>query len=257
MPKRGSKDGSSPQHDDRLTHRELSTALPTPDAKNDAVIAFSKQHNLHQKLAVLQKASLLLQDGPTPNEIPSATAEEVEALEKEQSKKWLQPWPVYLVVLATASGAVGQGWAQTSMNGANLYLPTAFGLQKGHLRDDLILGLVNSAIYLSNGLLGAWLVAPLNARLGRRGAVLVAATVSFLGNAAGGIAQSWIQLLVFRLVLGCALGIISTTLNILLAESVPASIRGGLAVSWQLFCAFGIFIGFVTNAAAYNVRLTH
>ncbi|KPI40565.1 Inositol transporter 1 [Cyphellophora attinorum] len=123
---------------------------------------------------------------------------------------------------------------------------------EGRRKNNLILGLINSGIYLSNGLLGAWLVAPLNKHLGRRGAVFWATVVSLLTNLGGPMTQNWQQLLFFRLVLGCALGVVSSTLNVFAAECAPAVIRGGLAVSWQAFCAFGIFVGFVANVVEYD-----
>lgn len=39
----------------------------------------------------------------------------------------------------------------------------------------------------------------------------------------------------------------------LAAESAPAYIRGGLAVCWQMFVAFGILLGFVANLALWYV----
>lgn len=135
------------------------------------------------------------------------------------------------------------------MNGANLYFPEAFGINGKTSRNALILGVINCGIYLSNGLLGSWLVAPLNNRLGRRGAVFVAAFISAVSNIGGALTQNWQQLLFFRLLLGCGLAIISSTLNVYAAECAPAIIRGGLAVSWQMACAFGIFVGFVFNVA--------
>lgn len=159
---------------------------------------------------------------------------------------------MYLTILATALGAIGQGMAQTSMNGANLYFPSAFGLTPPSPRSNLIIGLINSAIYLSNGLCGAWLVAPLNDALGRRGAVGLAAIVSLVSNLAAAMAPSWEVLLVMRLVLGCALGVVSSTLNVFAAESVPSQIRGALGVSWQMFCAGGIMLGFIANVVVFD-----
>lgn len=37
------------------------------------------------------------------------------------------------------------------------------------------------------------------------------------------------------------------------AENCPAAIRGGLVMSWQMWTAFGIFLGFCANLAVYNV----
>lgn len=219
---------------------------------SDEVAEFAQIYNLSHKLDHLRKAALLIQGNTSIHELPAITGDEIEALQAETESKWRQPLRLYLTITVTALGAMGQGWAQTSMNGANLYFPKAFGIDTDTPRNNLILGIINSGIYISNGLLGAWLVSPLNRKLGRRGAVFLAAAVSCLSNIGGALTQNWQQLLFFRLVLGCALGIISSTLNVYAAECVPAAIRGGLAVSWQMFCAFGIFIGFVANMAVYD-----
>ena len=218
---------------------------------------FVNAYNLTHKTAVFEKAAQLLATDQTNQEFQDISKDELTALDRERSHKWHQPLSMYLTILATALGSMGQGWAQTSMNGANLYFPQAFGIGSNSQKDDLIVGMINSGIYLSNGLLGAWLVAPLNDKIGRRGAIFSAALVSCLTNIGSGLAQNWVQLLISRLVLGCALGVISSTLNIFAAECAPASIRGALAVSWQMFCAFGIFIGFIMNVAVYDVSLQH
>ena len=44
---------------------------------------------------------------------------------------------------------------------------------------------------------------------------------------------------------------VHSTVSVFAAESAPAYIRGGLAVSWQMFVAFGILVGFLANAALY------
>lgn len=53
-----------------------------------------------------------------------------------------------------ALGAATQGWDQTGSNGANLSFPQEFGIhaeygQAGGERDEWIVGLINSAPYLS------------------------------------------------------------------------------------------------------------
>lgn len=174
--------------------------------------------------------------------------DEVQASHDGAARKWSQPVQMYLIIVVTAFGAMGQGWSQTGINGANLYWPELFSLGADTSRNNLIVGIVNAAMYLSNGLIGAWLVAPLNTALGRRGATFVAALVSAMASILCGLTQDWVQLLLCRLLLGIGLAIISSTLNVYAAESAPAAIRGGLAVSWQMFCAFGIFTGFVANA---------
>lgn len=238
------------------SHREIIddelTADTLADPDTDQVAAFTKTYNLQHKTAIFVKAAQLIQGDLDARKIPGIEPAELLALQNEIERKWRQPFQMYLTVICTALGAMGQGWAQTSMNGANLYFPKAFGIDADTPRNNFILGLINSAIYLSNGLLGAWLVAPLNKRFGRRGAVFWATAVSLLMNIGCALVQNWQQLLFFRLALGCGLGVISSTLNVFAAESAPAVIRGGLAASWQMACAFGIFIGFVANVAVYD-----
>ena len=72
-------------------------------------------------------------------------------------------------------------------------------------------------------------------------------------NVASAFSWNWQSLLLFRVLLGAGLGLNAATIVVYAAEVAPAYIRGGLAVSWQMFTAFGIFIGFVVNIAVYNV----
>lgn len=41
----------------------------------------------------------------------------------------------------------------------------------------------------------------------------------------------------------------AATSPVFAAENTPANIRGGLVMSWQLWTAFGIFLGFCANLA--------
>jgi MFS family permease len=48
------------------------------------------------------------------------------------------------------------------------------------------------------------------------------------------------------------MGIKSSTTSIFAAECAPAAIRGALTMTWQLWVAFGIFLGFSANIAVVN-----
>lgn len=63
------------------------------------------------------------------------------------------------------------------------------------------------------------------------------------------------MLLILRLILGTGMSINSSTVSVFAAESAPAYIRGGLAVSWQMMTAFGIFLGFAANVSVFDVSL--
>lgn len=106
--------------------------------------------------------------------------------------------------------------------------------------------------YIGAALIGCWLTDPLNTRmflsstfaigisrncqvLGRRGTIFVCGifcTLTVIGSAC---AQTWPQLLTTRLLLGIGMGAKASTVPIFAAENTPASIRGGLVMSWQLW----------------------
>lgn len=138
------------------------------------------------------------------------------------------------------------------MNGANLYFPKQFNIGTDSSHDTLIVGLINSGMYISIGVLGAWISDPINIRIGRRGAIVVGSVVCLISNIASALSQNWPSLLAFRFALGIGLGLNNATASVYAAECAPAYIRGGLAVSWQMFTAFGVFLGFVANVVVYD-----
>lgn len=220
------------------------------DGVLDEIEDLALRYNLSSDLDILQRAAgLLTADEDT---LPGITPEELSALPRESTSKWHQPWTLYFTILVCSLGAIEQGWAQTGMNGANLYLPNAMGIDSSSTHDAFVLGLLNCGLYFANACWGSWLSEPVNRRLGRRGAVAVANAFCLAGNLGSGISGRWPVLLLFRLVLGTGLGLNASTVSILAAESAPPYIRGGLATSWQMFTAFGILLGFLANVAFYD-----
>lgn len=49
------------------------------------------------------------------------------------------------------------------------------------------------------------------------------------------------------------MGVKITTIPIMTSETVPAVIRGGLVMSFQLWVAFGIFVGFCSNLIFFRI----
>ena len=238
-------------HDFTTTEHQEDAALPKVAAFDNAQ-RFADLYGLTQHIDLLRKVAVIAQ-GDTPVEDIGLSTAELQALQDEKARKWHQPKMLYFTVLVCSIGAIEQGWAQTGMNGANLYFPKAFGIGSDSKHDNFVVGLINSGIYLSAGLLGAWISDPVNNRLGRRGTVFVGSFLCLGANLGSSVSETWPQLLVSRLVLGIGLGLNASTVSVFAAECAPADIRGGLAVSWQMWTAFGVFIGFVTNAAVYQV----
>lgn len=94
---------------------------------------------------------------------------------------------------------------------------------------------------------------PLNNFFGRRGTIFFSAIFCLFSVIGSGFSQNWQQLFVTRLLLGIGMGSKASTVPIYAAENCPAAIRGGLVMSWQMWTAFGIFLGFCANLAVYNV----
>jgi len=65
--------------------------------------------------------------------------------------------------------------------------------------------------------------------------------------------QTWGQLVACRILLGIGMGLKEVTVPVYSAESAPTNIRGGLVMSWQVWTAFGIFIGTCANLVFVNV----
>lgn len=219
------------------------------DASSEDVEDFVITQGLADQQALFQKAARTLCRNVDDQHLDGLTPQEADALRRESTHKWQQPWTLYLTIFVCSLGAIEQGWAQTGMNGANLYLPAAFGLDSNSTHDSFVLGLINCGLYLAQGLLGCWLSEPLNKRMGRRGTIFVGASLCLIGNLGASISWSWPILVLFRLILGTGLGVNSSIVSVFAAESAPAYIRGGLGVSWQMFTAFGVFLGFLANAA--------
>lgn len=57
--------------------------------------------------------------------------------------------------------------------------------------------------------------------------------------------------------MGLGMGLKAATVSIFASECAPAAIRGALVMSWQMWTAFGIFLGLCANLAVENAgRIT-
>jgi len=176
------------------------------------------------------------------------------ALDREIKSKWSHPMMLYWTIFICSVGAATQGWDQTGSNGANLSFPTEFGIgEAAGERGEWLVGLVNSAPYISSAFFGCWLSDPLNNLFGRRGVIFITALILIATPIASGFTHSWGALFAVRMVLGLGMGAKGATVPLLAAENSPSAIRGALTMSWQLWTAFGIFIGFCANAVVADV----
>ena len=98
------------------------------------------------------RAALVARE-PAMFEMLSELAEdERAALAYERDHKWHGPKMLWYSIGLCAVGAATQGWDQTGSNGANLTFHQALDID-GEGRDEWIVGLINSIIYLTAGLM--------------------------------------------------------------------------------------------------------
>lgn len=237
---------------------------------------FARQNDLVEMIPLLIKGALIAKDPPAFESVEGMTEDEKMAIRNEVLHKWRQPGQLFYTIILCSIGAAVQsvnlpdasfvvlttsrGWDQTGSNGANLSFPVAFGIDDsanlpdgsvnpnaGH--NQWLVGLINAAPYIGSSFIGCWLSDPLNKFFGRRGTIFFAAmfcTLSVIGSAT---TQNWWELFITRILLGIGMGAKASTVPIFCAENAPAAIRGGLVMCWQMWTAFGIFLGFCANLA--------
>ncbi|KAI9703393.1 MAG: hypothetical protein M1820_005865 [Bogoriella megaspora] len=239
---------------------EAKISNPLADIPHDTLMRdveqFAEEKGLTDLTDVLKRGALVAQDPARYERIETLTVEERERLSFEATHRWKHPAALYFTIILCSIGAAVQGWDQTGSNGANLSFPVYFGIGNGdtvgaphQVRDSWLVGLVNSGPYIGSAFIGCWISDVCNNYLGRRGTIFLAALFCVLTPIGGAFTQTWEELFVTRLLLGIGMGLKGATVPIFAAENAPAKIRGALVMSWQMWTAFGIFLGFCANLA--------
>jgi sugar porter (SP) family MFS transporter len=214
---------------------------------------FAADKGLTDILPLLQRGALVAQSPADFETLKDIDDHERTLLREEVTHRWRQPVSLYLTIILCSVGAAVQGWDQEGSNGANLSFPDQFGIGSGSKRDGWLIGLVNAAPYISSAFFGCWLSDPLNNYFGRRGTIFTSAVFCFASVIGSAFTQDWQQLFICRLLLGVGMGCKASSIPIFAAENSPASIRGALVMTWQMWTAFGIFLGVSANLALYQI----
>ncbi|KAH6877199.1 hypothetical protein B0T10DRAFT_610163 [Thelonectria olida] len=194
--------------------------------------------------------------------------EEKEALCEEQDSVFSERG-MLIIVFTVSLAAFLQGHVQSSINGASLYsdildlcqidTQDAKDVDLAKAADprwcDWALGATNATPFFAAAALGCWLAFPISDRFGRKGSMVVAAVLVLLSSLASAIipvismpVAKWKILLVIRIVNGIGMGIKAVNTSILASETAIGYWRGTSILAWQLWVAFGIFVGFAFNA---------
>lgn len=113
---------------------------------------FAENNGLSEHADLFGRAALVARNSDSFDSITELTEEERAALQYEKDHKWHGPKMLWYSIGLCAVGAATQGWDQTGANGANLSFPKEFGID-GKGRDEWIVGIINSIIFLTAGLM--------------------------------------------------------------------------------------------------------
>ncbi|MFN4146747.1 MAG: sugar porter family MFS transporter [Runella sp.] len=149
---------------------------------------------------------------------------------------------LYLIAAIAATGGLLFGYDTGVINVA---LPSL--KEKFQLHDDpQTVGWIVSAV-LAGGMVGPFISGPLTDWLGRKKINIIAALVFVLGSILTAIAPTVSALIVGRLFLGLAIGIVASTVPLYIAEIAPTDKRGQLVTFFQLAITVGILLSYVVG----------
>ncbi|KAK2593544.1 hypothetical protein QQS21_008767 [Conoideocrella luteorostrata] len=212
------------------------------------VSSFCLEHNFQDKQDVFFRGALVAQSPADYTSVPELSESEKHQLSREITHRWALPRTLYYTIALCSLGSAVQGWDNTSANGANLSFPKEFGIE----HNSWLIGCINAAPTLF-GLLSSWAADPVNNMLGRRGTIFATGLFCIFPVLGQGFTRNWRELLICRLLMGLGMGIKISTVPVYTAEVAPASIRGGLVTSFQMWVSFGMFVGYASSLIFYKI----
>jgi len=133
------------------------------------------------------------------------------------------------------------GYDTGVISGAILFINEELGLT------PFLEGLVVASLLLGAAA-GAASAGPLSDRLGRRNIIIIAAVLFSIGAIGAALAPNVGVLVLFRVVLGLAVGAAALIVPLYLSEIAPTQVRGAISSLNQLNIVFGILFAYIVNA---------
>ncbi|RMY63576.1 hypothetical protein D0864_12596 [Hortaea werneckii] len=209
---------------------------PLLDIPKDQLMAdvesFAERHGMSEHLPLLRKGALVAQSPADFENISELDDADRDALRTEITHRWKHPWALYMTIVLNSIAAAIQGWDQTGSNGANLSFPIEFGIADTPPYCDPS----NPNAQLCQDRVVSDPFDQDNRRKERK------AYFSTDRSWLVGFVNSCPYLAIAVLV----------TVPVFSAENAPTMVRGGLVMSWQLWTAFGIFLGTSANLAVFR-----
>ncbi len=147
-----------------------------------------------------------------------------------------------LVYFFGALGGLLFGYDTGVISGAILFISEELALT------PFLEGLVVASLLLGAAA-GAGSAGPLSDALGRRRLIIIAAILFSIGAVGAALAPNVAVLVLFRIVLGLAVGAAALIVPLYLSEIAPTEIRGAISSLNQLMITVGILTAFIVNSA--------
>lgn len=158
------------------------------------------------------------------------------------SKEDIHHGTAILIAATAAMGGFLFGYDTAVINGAVDAIQAAFGI------GTFALGFVVASALLGCAA-GAWFAGPLADRYGRIRVMILAAVVFGVGSLGSAVAFGPVDLTIWRIIGGLAVGAASVIAPAYIAEISPASLRGRLGSLQQLAIVTGIFVALLVDYA--------
>ena len=152
---------------------------------------------------------------------------------------------LYIIAAVASLGGLLSGFDMGVISGALLFINATWAmtpLEQGWLVSSAIAGSVIGAA--ANGFLADI--------YGRKKIIIATALIFVVGSLMCGFAQSISQLIISRIIIGVAVGMVSFAVPLYLSEISPQKIRGMLVSLFQLAITAGILLSYLINRIFAN-----
>ncbi|GFR98422.1 proton myo-inositol cotransporter [Elysia marginata] len=164
----------------------------------------------------------------------------------QKPPKEKHPFIIYVLTMCATIGGFLFGYNLAIINGANLLIKEEFGLD-----DTTIEHIVSST--QAGAALFSLLSGVIADTIGRKVSIMIAGLVFTIGAILMGFANGSMMLLIGRVIVGAAIGVVSSVVPVYVSECAPNSIRGRLITLNQLFITLGIFISSILAGAFQHI----
>lgn len=145
-----------------------------------------------------------------------------------------------LIVFCAGLGGILYGYDIGVISGALLFIQKSIPMTDGQI------GFIVGAV-LTGGLAGTLIAGPLADKFGRRTMIIGACLLFILGILFILFSGSFVTLLIARLLLGIAVGMVAVAVPLYITEIAPANIRGRGMTLFQLLLTFGILLAYFVD----------